>query len=196
MRTFFILVIIVVLWRLGYRFVVNNPTTNIAQQVNSVIGNKNTDTRNSTVSNDNYTVKTVIRSGNVGEDIYIYDKLGNPTRALLSGDAQYVNKLVGNYLVLDIWTDASQRTVAIYDLRHKTKIFESDYHCSNTCLTVEDNKVQFEYTIRTDFQWLENEPADAPHCSAVYNGYTEKMIYDLTTQQLTKTWKYTCAYFE
>ena len=80
----------------------NNPNTYVAQQVNSIIGNTTADIRNSTVSNETYTVKTVSRSGAVGEDIYIYDKLGNPTRALLSGDAQYVEKLVGNYLVLDI----------------------------------------------------------------------------------------------
>ena len=196
MKKLLILIIIAALVRLWYRYVTNNPNTDIAQQVNSVIGNTNIDIRNSTVTNETYTVKTVSRGGDVGEDIYIYDKSWNPTRALLSGDAQYVEKLVGNYLVLDIWTDASQRTVTIYDLRHKTKIFESNYHCSNTCLTVDDNQVQFEYTIRNDFQWLENEPTDAPHCSAVYNGYTEKRIFDLTTQQLTKTWKYACAYFE
>ena len=200
MRKLLRLIIIVILWRIWYRYIINNPNTDIAQKVNSVIKNISTwgttDVRNSTLSNEYYTVKTKSRNDIPGEDIYIYDKSGNEFRSLLSQDPQYVSKLIDNYLILDIWTDASQRIVAIYDIKHRIKIFESDYHCSNTCLVANTTSVQFEYTIWNDFQWLENEPTDAPHCSVKYNGYTEKRIFDLTTQQLMKTWKYTCAYFE
>gem|GEM_PF-3900740 len=67
-----------------------------------MIGNKNIDTRNSTVSNEQYIVKTIGRGGNVGEDIYVQDKAGNAVLSLVNGDAQYVYKLLDHYLILDI----------------------------------------------------------------------------------------------
>jgi len=197
MKKFLILIVIVVLWWLGYRYITNNPNTDIAQRINSVIGNKNIDTRNSTVSNEQYIVKTIGRGGNVGEDIYVQDKAGNAVLSLVNGDAQYVYKLLDHYLILDIWTSAGSRTLAIYDLQTKMKIFETNYYggLSNS-LSLKGNIIQFYYTIRYEYQWLENMPSDAPHCAATYNGYIETRTFDITTRQLTKTWKYTCAYFE
>ena len=79
-------------------------------------------------ANIQYIVKTRIRTNMPGEDITVQDKTGNIVLSLVNQDPQYVYKLIGNNLILDIGTSAGQRILAIYDIPSQTKIFESDYY--------------------------------------------------------------------
>jgi len=180
MKKFLLIIIIALLIRLWYRYMTSTSTT----------------TNEATIS-ENYTVKHIARKDAPGEDIFVYDKAKKEVLSLVNEDPQYVYKLVGDNLILDLWTSASSRILAIYDIPSKTKIFESNYYPSGKkSLAVKNNVVQFYTEVRNEFDGLENIPADAPNCSTTYNGYVETKTFDLTTKKVTATWIFTCAYFE
>jgi hypothetical protein len=131
-----------------------------------------------------------------GEDIHVYNNSWTEVLSLVSDDPQYFYALVWNSLLIDIWTSASQRNFAIYDIPRKLKIFESTYHCSNTCLTVSGNIVQFYYKIWNEYDGQDKRPVDAPSCTWLDNGYVETRSFDLQTKTTQESWIFTCAYFE
>lgn len=156
-------------------------------------------------STEKYTVKTVQWDNIPWENIYVYDVSWNKILSLIANNdpsLQSFVKLIWNYLIVDYWT-SFERTFRIYDITNNSKIFESDYHQWGNIrewLTVANNKINFDYTIwNGSFDEAGNpipKPNNAPICSNKYNWYTESRTFDLNTKQLTKSWIFTCAFYE
>lgn len=142
-----------------------------------------------------YTVKTQQRASTPGEDIFVYNQSWVEVFSLTSEDPQYFFQLVDTSLIVDLWTSASQRTVDIYDIPSKTKIFSSIYYPSDKkSLLVDNRTLHFLYAINT--HGLNNPPANAPSCEEPYNGYVEERTFNLIHHTIDTTWVFTCAYFE
>lgn len=127
----------------------------------------------------------------VGSIINVYDKL-NHTSFTIDDGAIYFEELIDNYMILDEGT-GPDRTMIIYDLKNQNIVFESGYF---DVLEFNDSKIEFKDQVE-----LTNEQAK-PDCPQElldigYGiGYSEKLIFDLTTLKLERTGIYECQYFQ
>lgn len=184
--------IIVLVWRIGYKYVASNPQIRLSQKISTSI-----EQALPWISNPTYTVKTNDRRDVPGQDIYVYDSSWSEVFSLLSQDPHYFFQLVDTSLVIDLWTSASQRTVDVYDIPSKTKIFTSLYYPSEKeSLLINNTTMQFYYGVWKDSQWTESKPVNAPSCSGQYNGYVEMRSFNLLSHKIDTTGIFTCAYFE
>jgi hypothetical protein len=142
-----------------------------------------------------YTIKTGDRGDNVWEDIFVYDEAENLVLSLTDeNEAQYYFSNIGNYLVLDNGTSASQRLIQVYDISKGEKIFETDYYPWGDELEQEWNTIRF-------FQRIENENLSKyptlAICENEYdNGYITTMEYTIWETTAKDLQQVKCAYFE
>jgi len=179
MKRLLLLSIIVLLVWFSCRLLIDNHTIDLGQ----------TDTK--------YTIKTWARDAMPGEDIRVYDKTWKEVLSLLSEDPQYVYALVWDTLILDIWTSASQRIFAIYDISSQNKIFQSTYYPSeDDSLAIQGTAILFSYKIWNIYDGKDTKPSDAPSCTGLDNGYVEKRSFDFVQRKMSSSWTFACAYFE
>lgn len=138
-----------------------------------------------------YKVTLTDKRDDVGSIINVYDKL-NHTSFTIDDGAIYFEELIDNYMILDEGTGPA-RTMIIYDLKNQNIVFESGYF---DVLEFNDSKIEFKDQVE-----LTNEQAK-PDCPQElldigYGiGYSEKLIFDLTTLKLERTGIYECQYFQ
>jgi len=170
--------------------VVNNPTG-----IDIPTDNTPSVDETAPVVESKYTIKTGDRGDNVWEDIFVYDEADNLVLSLTDdNEAQYYFSNIGNYLVLDNGTSASQRLIQVYDISKGEKIFETDYYPWGDELEQEWNTIRF-------FQRIENENLSKyptlAICENEYdNGYITTMEYTIWETTAKDLQQVKCAYFE
>lgn len=170
--------------------VVNNPTG-----IDIPTDNTPSVDETAPVVESKYTIKTGDRGDNVWEDIFVYDEAENLVLSLTDeNEAQYYFSNIGNYLVLDNGTSASQRLIQVYDISKGEKIFETDYYPWGDELEQEWNTIRF-------FQRIENENLSKyptlAICENEYdNGYITTMEYTIWETTAKDLQQVKCAYFE
>jgi len=138
-----------------------------------------------------YKVTSSDKWGEVGSIITVYDKLNHSSFTIDDG-AIYFEALIDHYVILDEGT-GPDRIMIIYDLKNQNIVFESGY-CG--VLEFNDSKIEFKDQVE-----ISNEQAK-PECPQElldigYGiGYSEKLIFDLTTLKLERTGIYECQYFQ
>jgi len=142
-----------------------------------------------------YTVKTGDRWDNVWEDIFVYDEDDNLVLSLVDQDeAQYYFSIQWNYIILDNWTSASQRSIQVYDITKGVIVFETDYYPG-------ENELEQDWNIIRFFQRIENENLSKyptlAICENEYdNGYITMMEYTIWQTSAKDLQQVKCAYFE
>ena len=140
---------------------------------------------------NNYSVDTQMRWDNIWEDIFVYDNDGNLIFSLVNGEPQYLVDLFDNYLVIDSWTSASQRSMIVYNVETKNKIFETDYYPWEEWLVIWEWNIEYYKKVN------ESEFASLPECENEYdNWYVERYWYDIWLDMDADLWDVRCAYFE
>jgi hypothetical protein len=138
-----------------------------------------------------YKVTLSDKRDDVGSIINVYDKLNHSSFTIDDG-AIYFMELIDHYMILDEGT-GPDRGMIIYDLKNQNIVCERGY-CD--VLEFNDSKIEFKNQVQ-----LTNEQAK-PDCPQElldigYGiGYSEKLIFDLTTLKLERTGIYECQYFQ